>query len=307
MKNYAKDFENRRNPEQGAPDSTDREMRRVWDEAERLGERLPEPPPIDEALAGLQRKMADHRLAQSRTSVWRGRSRFAWLVTAGAAAVVLLFVFFPSDATTRYETLPGETKSLTLPDGSHVHMGPASRLRVEMGGDTRNLTLTGRALFDVRRSDRAFVVNTDWGRVRVLGTVFNVESGQAGFEVGVVEGRVRVSLAATSDTVDLSPGRVLRLGAGESDTGRRLLDLPAADYPHWRHHVFEFHETPLNLVLARIGTHYGIQVRIADPGLANRVLSGRFQGEDPHALLAGMATLLGARVEVEAEGFAIHQ
>ncbi len=68
-------------------------------------------------------------------------------------------------------------KNVTLPDGSTVTMNSNTTLSYmkHFRGNTRNVTLTGEAFFEViPDKSRPFIIHTDEASIRVVGTSFNV-------------------------------------------------------------------------------------------------------------------------------------
>ena len=131
-------------------------------------------------------------------------------------------------------------RDIKLADGSNVHMGATSELRVVHDEPTYiELELErGSALFDVvPNKQRAFSVSAGKVRVTVLGTVFTVERKDTHVRVGVTRGKVRVSVGARATTLRAgqtksfsNSGHTSRAGAHDDakDTWRTLSD--SGDY-----------------------------------------------------------------------------
>ena len=124
---------------------------------------------------------------------------------------------------------PGETRTVTLPDGSVVEAGPGTTLSYDESGfaDRRLVSLAGEAMFDVEEAfDESgvkipFSVEADNLTVNVLGTVFNLSTGSAdteAAEISLYEGSVEVTLendSAEQESEDTGFDTVL-------DAGERL-------------------------------------------------------------------------------------
>ena len=78
------------------------------------------------------------------------------------------------------EAPKGMRKTLFLPDGTMVRLNGGSRIHYDCNmqhKDTRVVTLSGEAYFDVARDkDRVFIIHTDKIAIKVLGTAFNVKA-----------------------------------------------------------------------------------------------------------------------------------
>lgn len=95
-----------------------------------------------------------------------------------------------------------------MPDHSQVWLAANANLTYATDfNENRTLTLTGEAYFEVERDEKhPFIVNTDFGKVEVLGTAFNVNASDKSTTVSVEHGKV---------AVENKSGKVL-LTAGQS-------------------------------------------------------------------------------------------
>jgi ferric-dicitrate binding protein FerR (iron transport regulator) len=76
----------------------------------------------------------------------------------------------------------GKSTDITLPDGSIVYLHPGSRLvfPVTFEGDQRVVKLEGEAYFKVAKdASHPFVVMTEHFETTVLGTEFNIKTGNS--------------------------------------------------------------------------------------------------------------------------------
>ena len=78
-----------------------------------------------------------------------------------------------------FSTGTGETKSLTLADGSHVELNARSAIALHYdAGQRRVMLLAGEGWFEVSRDPaRPFVVEAAGGTATALGTAFGVDAG----------------------------------------------------------------------------------------------------------------------------------
>jgi transmembrane sensor len=114
---------------------------------------------------------------------------------ATAAVAVLAFIgSFMLELLEGHETGVGQTRVLTLSDGSTVVLGARSRVVVKFTDRERLVRLTaGEALFEVRRNAaRPFVVDAGDTVIRDVGTRFDVNRAGASVRVAVLEGEVEV-------------------------------------------------------------------------------------------------------------------
>lgn len=91
-----------------------------------------------------------------------------------------------------YITKIGEIAEVVLPDGTKVWINENSRLSIaqDYGEETRNVVFLGEAYFEVEKDkDRPFRIEAGTGVVEVIGTSFNIESGET-VKVNVTSGTV---------------------------------------------------------------------------------------------------------------------
>ncbi len=151
-----------------------------------------------------------------------GVGRFT-VVAASAALAVALAVLWPTPTkveTQFWSTSIGEQKTIALEDGSEVILDTNTQIEVVFSRNARSVELRrGQGFFDVAEDPaRPFIVNTNNGRVTVLGTAFTVAQSATALVVTVKEGSVEVmplsEQAAAQGVADrvvetLSPGEQL--------------------------------------------------------------------------------------------------
>lgn len=166
----------------------------------------------------------------------------------------------------------------TLPDGTDMLLGPGSAVALQFDGTQRRLRLVaGQALFTTAHPPGAlgaqpFVVQTDHGSVRALGTRFVVRSGGAGARVAVLEGAVELRPRDAGASA-------LRLDAGQAvdftRTGWGTAVPAGAGEDAWSRGQLWVDEQRLDDFLAELGRYRPGWLR-ADPAVAGLRLSGVF-------------------------------
>lgn len=178
--------------------------------------------------------------------------KWAWLVTAAAAAVVIFMVLLRWNGNilagkedVRYEashiSKKGERKSFQLPDGSKVTLNAGSIIKIDgaFNKNTREISLEGEAFFDVAyNASKPFIIHTLTSDIKVLGTVFNVKAYPADSitETSLISGSVEVTLKNTQhQKVILHPNEKIILPVeltGESAQNKKT----ASELPHETNH-----------------------------------------------------------------------
>ncbi len=265
-----------------------------------------------------ERASADGTRSASAARPRGGRRLLALLATLlGIAALVILGLAVratlpgtvpPSDMIAqrdaRLDAGPGEARRVHLADGSTVELAPGTRLDVRLDDAVRRLDLrAGRARFEVARERRPFVVHAGGGSVTARGTIFEVMLSPARqVEVRLMEGAVDVRLPEPGGAPParrLRPGEAIAFAALPSADP---LPRPAAERPPGPQpaRTEELDAVPLGELLARLNRDARRPIRLADPALASRRVSGRLTLEDAAALAPRLARLLDLEL-VESE------
>lgn len=259
----------------------DADHRVVYDEIERMcGEldRLEEP------------------VASARPSriVQKGRVRLA---AAAMAAMGLAFFLAPADLFLSWRAdhyAPvGETRFVTLADGSHVHLGARSAIAVRYDGARRNIALLqGEAWFEVAPDpDRPFVVEAAQGSVTARGTAFDVTLEGAGARVAVTEHSVRISSGGAETVVSEGEEAVYDHDAPASTPTPIRLSRATA----WRRGKLVFEDRPLSEALAALSRYRRGYVYCLDRSICAQRVTGVFSSDDPAQALREIEAYLGLR------------
>lgn len=256
---------------------------------------------VDPTPAAVARIIALDRARPARARR-RAPARRRVLALIGVAAAVALacglaWTTWSSNRVRVIETAPGEARSLTLADGSRVHLSGGSRLALAQ--NPRHVTLdAGRALFEVAHDDDAlFTVQVGDAQVTDLGTVFDVTRLNAGARVSVAEGAVRYDGAGRSET----------LRAGESLTTlndritRRTVD--AAGVAAWRDGRLSYRDETIEVIAQDLALELGRPIAV-DPAVAPRRFTGSLVTTGPDAeARERLAGLLDVVVETDGQGW----
>ena len=263
----------------------DSDSRRRWQAVQSALERGALPP--------MDKETALKRLLTVREARGRARTRRLRLLwTAGIAAAIgglalMLWLFRPAE---EWRAPLTASEAVTLPDGSEVKLNAGSYLRYEDSWwrPNRQVELEGEAYFSVAKGG-AFEVHTPLGKVRVLGTRFNVFAREQRFEVYCTEGKVLVLTAARQDT--LLPGQGVRTAGATTDTF-----TTEAIPPGWTEGQSTFQSAPLADVFRDMERQYGIQIQT--PELPGRTFSGRFPHDNLEVALKAVCGAMGLKYQV---------
>ncbi|MDZ7692330.1 MAG: FecR domain-containing protein [Balneolaceae bacterium] len=202
-------------------------------------------------------------------------------------------------------TQGGQKKVLSLSDGSTITLNANSSLRypTKYSGGDLEVWLKGEAFFDIIRKTgneaRSFTVNIPQGKVRVLGTQFNVNTYEEGTEVVLVEGKVSVemtdSLSHVKDTYVMHPGEMSHICRSK----QLILSEPvkANLYTAWTQDKLIFQDTTLDNVAKRIAQIYGVEFELNGTEMENIKVSGSLPNNNLEVFLNALQDMLDRPVE----------
>jgi transmembrane sensor len=222
-------------------------------------------------------------------------NRLAWFGAAAVlmAASIAFFLFFDEALLflrSDYHAGIGETKEVTLEDGSRIALAAESAIALRYGAHERGLTLLGgEAWFEVAPDpSRPFVVNAGGGTVTALGTAFDIALDGAAARVIVAQHKVLV--ASHGEKVVVEEGQASAFSRG-AVTPPAPVDV--ARGVAWRRGKLIFDDRPLGEVVAVLQRYWRGRVFFADASLRSRRVSGVFSAGDPLLALEEIETALG--------------
>ncbi|WP_413732984.1 FecR family protein [Sodalis sp. RH20] len=287
-------------------------MQSLW---QRIGD-LPQ-----ENVARLRDSLPWNIRETSRGTFWRPG------LVAAVLCLVLVWPLWqwlaPPVMTTAFHTGRGETKQLTLPDGTVLSLDAETQVQVAYYPQRREVTLVkGQVFFQVNhQQDKPFVVLSGPSRVTVLGTSFGIRyipqsmSGD-GVDVAVSSGVVRVGPRAWLDNMRWRAMATLHLGADEphlmvlratqratSDANgslTRQLPLEPDAIADWRQSRINFNNTPLSLALAEFSRYGDVPYKPASADVAALRISGSFNTHRPDSFARALPKVLPVKINIQA-------
>lgn len=247
-------------------------------------------------------KRLDRLAALPGLPVWRRRTFAPLLVAASVAlaAAGLTIAMLASQAEfgdKTYATQLGEQRRAPLADGSLIELNTQSRAQVALGRRRRVVRLNaGEAIFEVAKDKaRPFIVETRFGEVRAVGTVFSVRVDE-GLEVAVSEGTVvveragrRLGTVTVGEKLALSPsGELVRRGGEQDEIARSMA---------WRDGRVAFAGETLRDAAAEFNRYNKVKLQVSDETVAKLRFGGWFSATDPE----GFANALEHSLAVKAE------
>jgi transmembrane sensor len=257
---------------------------RAWARVEKLQRQL-RGVPMDLALPVLTQAGVERRLAMK-----------SLLVFAGLGLAGVGYEFSPMGAD--YYTGTGQLRHVLLPDGGRLDLNTDTQVDVHYSNNERLITLRHGQLRLLTAPDqlvavpRPLFVATPHGRVRALGTDFNVRLGEHSTSVTVLDHAVEV-------TSRLAPANAQRLNAGEQlqFDARQVGAVQSADpnVSAWSRGMLVAIDWRLGDFIAELSRYRRGHLSCA-PEVADLRVSGAFTLADTDAVLANLTASLPVKL-----------
>ena len=157
----------------------------------------------------------------------------------------------------RIEVPRGSEYWIVLPDGTRVWLNAATELKypVAFHAKERRVYLKGEAYFEVAPDkNRPFYVETEEVKIRVLGTVFNVNTHYTrGVRTVLVEGAVALEWGDQKE-IRMKPGELADFD--RTTTEVTLKEVDVTSYISWKEGYFVFEDEPLEEIMHTLSLWY---------------------------------------------------
>lgn len=220
------------------------------------------------------------------------RRRLASLASAALILLGLLVWGLDPSHHADYRTDVAQVRSWTLEDGSTAQLAPNTALDVDYSAGERRIRLyRGEAWFQVAGNpQRPFIVETEAGTTRALGTAFDVRVLPDGAQVSVTEHVVRITQG--KHQLDLASGQAVRYGAN----GIGAPSTFEADQLSWREQRLSFRDQPLQQVIERLQPYSRAHLMLLDERLKTLPVTASIRTSDADAALRSLQVVLPVRV-----------
>jgi ferric-dicitrate binding protein FerR (iron transport regulator) len=236
---------------------------------EHLREKVPDPA----FIASLKDQVRDQQQGSVVVPMYR---RILMQRQAIVASVLLLlgmlswvWLMHTGTHTQTIATRYGEWKTITLADGSGIHLNANSEIRFsdnwQMGAD-RDVWLKGEAFFEVAKDPQGakFTVHTEGLAIEVLGTAFNVHSRGEQTEVFLQEGKVRLDMGKIEQV--MAPGEFIAFSIPQKAiTAFKTTEAEA--HTSWKEGSLILRDQTVAAILAKIEEIYGYPVQVENQAM----------------------------------------
>ena len=210
--------------------------------------------------------------AEEQMQKQRRRTRTVWLAAGIAASMALGFYVsdrlftkpvrdLVEESTLAFSNSPGQITTITLSDGTVVHLNADSRIEYPavFYGNERRVRLEGEAIFDVEHDERKpFIVETFRYDVRVLGTKFDVvaEEDEGLFSTALLEGKVSLTDKVDGRRCIMTENTVAKY----ADGGLRLSSLDNRDDFLWTEGIISAAGLPFDRLMEKFEKYYNVKI-----------------------------------------------
>lgn len=232
-----------------------------------------------------------------------------WGLVAGIVAIVVsasLFLLPDKDNLTAapliVSTSAGERSQVQLPDGSLISLNHNTKISYTYDSklNTRNITLTGEAYFDVNSDpEHPFIVSCDGLSIECKGTSFNVKGYPEEQNVTAVLASGTIVASASRQTITMKPGTKVAFNKQSRDLQSTMVDVN--DYTAWISGNNYYNDERLEDIMHSVSRQYGVTINIVTPSLKDVRLSGSIGGNTLDETLAILASASGAKYFTESD------
>jgi ferric-dicitrate binding protein FerR (iron transport regulator) len=209
--------------------------------------------------------------------------------------IAALFIIIILSATVFYLTLrprittvpqvPDQSsyaKYLILPDGSKVIVHANSKVEYprQFAGNTRQVTLTGEAYFDIKHNtEKPFIIHTGKLKTTVLGTAFNIKAYPNSTDITVTVTRGRVKVEDDKKVLGiLTHDKQLVYNLPQATVQKQA--VVATEAVKWTKENMVFESVAFETITAQISRRYGITIRFTNEDIKKCPVTASFSGTE---------------------------
>jgi ferric-dicitrate binding protein FerR (iron transport regulator) len=258
---------------------------------------LPQQPVINSASGG---QFKSYRFKDA----WPLMSRIAAVITLALLATAFGWWMNQSWEPEMQVLTAGKSPvSIILEDGTKVWLYRESSLfypETFQGVSKREVTLKGRAFFDVAKKKIPFLIRAEALEVAVLGTSFDLEAhpGSPKIALRVQDGVVSFSQKEDPQTtIKIYPNEEVIYDVEKRDYSKTNVQLSYLNF--WQDGALSFSDHTLSDIAHALSEWYSVDIQIAEPELANMRMKATFKEKSIEEVMAIISEVLDASCQFE--------
>lgn len=240
--------------------------------------------------------------AKVRTINWK-----VW--SSVAASIVVLFVAIQMFTDTDQLTLTNYTansvvEKINLSDGTIIDLDQLGSISYSVNDESQFFDLDGRAYFNVaKQKEKSFVIKTNKGNVRVVGTRFVINTTDLVSTVVVEEGIVIYSY--NQKEYRLTAGNKLIHDA----RGINVVDVNIENVTSWIDDDLVFKNVKIKSVIEDLEHHFGVEIVSPKSNKINNKcsISTNFKNQSIENIFKELSITIGLKYHIENEKFVIDE
>lgn len=202
----------------------------------------------------------------------------SWMRVAASITVLIGVSFFIWKVSTKVDQVMistlDERMNITFPDGSTGVLNANSSFSFpEKFGDERLVSFEGEAFFDIKKSDKSFIIDVNGVEVRVLGTAFNLVSSTNEVELFVERGLVAFNKEGKQTRVAAGLKAIFNKANGEVI----ITENPSSNTTSWVDGKLDFNSASFADVISDIEEHYDVTFEVSNANINKCTFTGSFE------------------------------
>ncbi len=230
--------------------------------------------------------------------VVRQKSSFHWLKIAAAIVIVcistVLLIQIQSSGELLTVSSLDQKAHVKLPDGSIAVLNKNSTFSYPSAfGDERLVSFQGEAYFEVKKNPKPFIIDVGSVQVKVLGTLFNLETH--GDEISLFVNRGLVAFVNNGVETQVRAG--MEAVFNKKDRSITFSKNPSHNIMSWRNGVFKFNDTPLSVALNQLEEYYNVSFKLNNKKLESCKITASFEKKSLNEILKVFSSILQVKMK----------
>lgn len=233
-----------------------------------------------------------------------------WTIAASIALLIGLTIFKQTPSPEKIivcRTLAGEKKSITLNDGTIVHLNANSSLKIpeKFTTHSRIISLEGEGYFEVAKDSlRPFTIQTQKSETTVLGTKFNLSAYPNEDNILTLDdGKVSFKdKKGVSKAIIVLPNQQVVL----NNEGLTKNTVNTKQFKGWMNNELYFDNESLLSISHKIERMYGVEIQIKNPQLKNQIYKGAFNNVNIDNLIDDLSFVFKFKYDIKGNQITIY-